>query len=92
MIVTLFTSAVLCSALPQDGPRLSIQFNSQSEYELDADTQDEKNKVCMILSFSACSTRVQLVVVEFVWQNVPRLKQMPSLNHFNGTFSKAPRG
>ena len=31
----------------QDGLRLSIKFSSQSEYELDADTPDEKNKVGM---------------------------------------------
>ena len=30
---------------PQDGLRLSIQFSSQPEYELDADTQEDKNKV-----------------------------------------------
>ena len=29
----------------QDGLRLTIQFLSGGEYELDADTQDEKNKV-----------------------------------------------
>ena len=31
--------------LPQDGLRMTISFGSKSEYELDADTQDEKNKV-----------------------------------------------
>lgn len=29
----------------QDGLRLSIKFSTQSEYELDADTQEDKNKV-----------------------------------------------
>ena len=32
----------------QDGLRLTIQFSSQEgEYELDADTQEDKNSVCV---------------------------------------------
>lgn len=40
----------------QDGLRLSIKFTNQPEHELDADTQEDKNKVnlfqhvhCMVL-------------------------------------------
>lgn len=32
-------------SLLQDGLRLSIKFTNQPEYELDADTQEDKNKV-----------------------------------------------
>jgi hypothetical protein len=37
----------------QDGLRLTIQFSSQEgEYELDADTQEDKNSVCILYMYS----------------------------------------
>ena len=36
-------------AVPQDGLRLLIQFANHGEYELDANTLDEKNKVIGVL-------------------------------------------
>ena len=34
----------------QDGCRLSIKFSSQPEYELDADTPEDKNKVSAVMA------------------------------------------